>query len=331
MTLSPEDELREHCRVVMRLMLKGDLVPFFGAGVNLSGRPEPAVKFTVGGKYLPNGAELAESIAKEFNYPWDDKSNLLRVSWYVDWKRQRQLNQYLHDIFSADYDPTPVHKFFAQLPKALAKKGYPNGRQLIVTTNYDEVLERAFDDAKEPYDVLSYVQHSSNKEEEGRFRYFPHGGAPQIITDPDKVHLPIDDNVLERTIILKIHGAVNKRDWHASNFVVTEDDYIDYLARKNNPSRTLPTLLLQKMQDSNFLFLGYSLSDWNLRVFLHSIWSEQTFSDTSWAIMSETMPWDEAYWDKHQVELKKLSLTDYVNRLIEQLDDVPISGSHRSV
>jgi hypothetical protein len=322
MDLITEDDLRAHCRMVIDWVKNGYLIPFFGAGVNLSNRP-PHTSF-IPGQYLPSAAELSESIAARFNYPWPDRKNLLRVSWHAALNSQRTLYQHLHEIFSAQYQTTEVHNFFARLPKKLAMKGYINRRQLIVTTNYDEVLERAFEAEGEPYDLLSYVAYSKDKREVGKFRYIPHVGTPQIINEPSSFHLPIEDSVLERTIILKIHGAVDKKDWHHSSFVVTEDDYIDYLARMNNPAYDIPALLMEKMQDSSFLFLGYSLSDWNLRVLLNSIWSNQTFSDTSWAVMYETQDWDEAYWQKHRVQLLKLSLKDYVAALDKELDALPV-------
>jgi hypothetical protein len=319
------DELRAHCRMAIDYMESGSVIPFFGAGVNRSERP-PHTPFSIG-KYLPDAEELSESIATLVNYPWPERDNLLRVAWYAANNNQRTLYQHLHEIFSAEYPTTTVHDFFAQLPGKLSAKGYPNRFQLIVTTNYDEVLENAFVAAKEPYDLLTYIANSSDKREIGKFRYIPHGGTAQLISKPTSFPLPIDEyNVLERTMILKIHGAVDKIDWRRSSFVVTEDDYIDYLARMNTPARDIPSLILQKMRDSSFLFLGYSLSDWNMRVLLNSIWSTQTYSDTSWAVMHKTKEWDEAYWQKHRVQLLKLSLKDYVAALDEQLDALPVNS-----
>jgi hypothetical protein len=300
---------------------KGYITPFFGAGVNLSNRP-PGASFSPK-QHLPNAAELSESIAKEFNYPetWGDKENLPRVSWHASTVVGKGfLYQHLHDIFKEEYPPTAVHEFFAQLPKKLAAKDYPNRHQLIITTNYDAVLESAFDDAGAPYDVFTYVAHTVSKDDRqvGKFRYIPHRGEPRIIYDPNERGLSI-----ERTVILKIHGAVDRTNWKGSSFVVTEDDYIDYLARMNIPSYQIPTVLMQEMLDRRFLFLGYSLGDWNLRVLLNSIRESRLFNDTSWAVMDKTKEWDETYWRKNKVELMKLPLSDYVAALNEQLDALP--------
>ena len=67
------------------------------------------------------------------------------------------------------------------------------------------------------------------------------------------------------------------------NFVITEDDYIGYLSRR--PIETLvPAQLLGKLRESHFLFLGYGIRDWNLRVFLQRIWGDQQLGAKSWAV-----------------------------------------------
>ena len=44
--------------------------------------------------------------------------------------------------------------------------------QVILTTNYDDALERAFDAVDEPYDLITYVV-ASPKEHKGRFMHWP--------------------------------------------------------------------------------------------------------------------------------------------------------------
>jgi hypothetical protein len=318
--MTPEDELsarRATCKLLLNLMTKRLLIPFFGAGVNLTNRP-PGAAFDPEGPYLPNAAELSDSIAKEFNYPWKDPS-LLRVSWYASVMGGKDmLYQHLHNIFSREYRTTDVHQFFARLPKKLASKGYLNRYQLIVTTNYDELLERAFDAENEPYDLFSYVV--SSRRGVGKFKYTPYQGEPEPILKPNEFVAPID-----RTVILKIHGAVNRQYWEHSSFVITEDDYIDYLAELN--PEEIPALIKERMLHRRFLFLGYSLSDWNLRVLLRTIRASSPFNDPQWAIVSDHELWDPLYWKQHNVRLIKRPLSDYVETLTEQLESLPENPS----
>lgn len=289
------------------------LMPFLGAGVNRANRP-PGVIFEPGGPYLPDAGELSGSIADEFHYPhgWDDRS-LLRVSWYASESEsggKDRLYKHLHSVFGGKYPSTDVHRFFAALPGRFRNSGYNVPPQIIVTTNYDRVLEDAFDEKGEPYDVYAYdVQ---NEDQVGKFEHTPHGGTPRIVDDPVNYDAPI-----EHTVILKIHGAV-ARTWERSTFVITEDDYIDYAALFN--PEHIPSLLKEKMLPRRFLYLGYSLSDWNLRVLLRGISHRSRFrGQKTWAIMNKHEPWDPMYWDKHGVRLIQLSLTSYIEILNEHL------------
>ncbi|HYE65090.1 MAG TPA: SIR2 family protein [Pyrinomonadaceae bacterium] len=308
-----------HYDQVMDAITQGELVPFLGAGVNLCGRPEG--KSWELGLYLPSGTELAAHLAKEFSYPLDEVQDLVRVSQYVALTRgSGPLYRQLRRVFDADYPPTPLHEFLATLPAILREKGYPP-YQLIVTTNYDDVLERAFRAANEPLDIVTYVAESIQGQR-GRFLHWLPNGAAKLIDKPNEytdLSLDADDN-LQGAVILKIHGAVDRMTKEAQSrrdsFVITEDQYIDYLTRAD-VSNLVPVSLAGKLKRSNFLFLGYSLRDWNLRVILHRIWVEQekNVNYNSWAIQLNPQELDRRFWEKRDVEIINISLEDYVAQL----------------
>jgi hypothetical protein len=76
MVQSPDEA---HYRMIAKRILDGAVVPFLGAGVNLSGQPESGV--WPQGRHLPSGAQLAEHLADQFGFPdTKDRTNLLRVS-----------------------------------------------------------------------------------------------------------------------------------------------------------------------------------------------------------------------------------------------------------
>ena len=54
--------------------------------------------------------------------------------------------------------PTPLHQLLAQLPLEAPRTDAIRSRhQLVITTNYDDILERAFREAGEPYEVVVYM------------------------------------------------------------------------------------------------------------------------------------------------------------------------------
>ena len=65
--------------------------------------------------------------------------------------------------------------------------------------------------------------------------------------------------------------------------MVTEDDYIDYLAQ-TELAAVVPVSLAAKLRRSHFLFLGYTMADWNLRVVLDRLWGDEPLSYHSWAV-----------------------------------------------
>jgi hypothetical protein len=250
---------QEHYDSVIDSLMEGELVPFFGAGVNMCGRPEDA---TWGpGQYLPSGAELASYLANRFSYPWAESGgDLLRVSQYVALVRgDGPLNKRLREIFIETYPPTSLHEFFARLPKVIEKKTGRPAHQLIVTTNYDDVMEHAFASEGEQFDVVTYMTGGGDNQRGKFLHWSAEGGGPVIVDKPNEYRLPLDEyRNLKRSVILKIHGAVDRTTPDGDSYVITEDHYIDYLTR-SDISSLVPITLAEKLKSSNFLFPGYSL------------------------------------------------------------------------
>jgi hypothetical protein len=61
-----DEDIQAHCRIVMRRLREGRVIPFLGAGTNLCGRPKDASWRA--GEYLPSGTELAAYLADGYGY-----------------------------------------------------------------------------------------------------------------------------------------------------------------------------------------------------------------------------------------------------------------------
>jgi hypothetical protein len=311
-----QDALESHYRTVARAICEGRVIPLLGAGVNLVGRPTDS---DWRGHYLPSGAELAAYLASYFEYPTSDLQELIRVSQYASvMTGLGPLYEELHQLLDADYPPTALHHFLAALPGTLRARGTPR-YQLIMTTNYDDALERAFRALDEPYDVVWYVAEGEHR---GKFYHLQPDGKGRIIDKPNKyLGFALD----KRTVIAKIHGAVDRLQPERDSYVITEDHYIDYLTH-TEVANLVPIQLAAKLRRSHFLFLGYSMRDWNLRVILHRIWGQQALDYKSWAIQLDPEPIDSEFWQRRGVEILKIPLEDYVNALTERLRQLPVAG-----
>lgn len=340
--LDPSDP---HYTIIARQIMNGNFIPFLGAGANLCGRPRDQV-WREGSTFLPSGSELAALLASDYGFPRkpiklhcpschaeaqvicpecknavlavDETQDLLRIAQYVaNASGLGQLYDDLHRVFTVDCPPTPLHRFLAALPATLAAKGYPRPELLVVTTNYDDLMERAFQEANQPFDVVTYV---AQGEHQGRFLHWAATGEPTLIEEPNRyTGLCLE----QRPVVLKIHGAISRLNRLNDSYVIREDDYIAYLARTTDLANVLPSALLGKLKVSNLLFLGYSLSDWNLRVILYRIWSERAFDYKSWAIQMHPQPIDKEFWSKRNVEILEVSLESYVSQLQARIAALP--------
>ena len=123
---------------------------------------------------------------------------------------------------------------------------------------------------------------------------------------------------LKRPLILKIHGTVDRDDSEQDSYVITEDHYIEYLTR-TDISNLMPSALVAKLKKSHFLFLGYSLRDWNLRAILRRIWDEQKLNCKSWAIQLNPDSLDEEFWTDRDVDIFNIRLEEYITTLHERM------------
>ena len=137
----------EHYDEVAQLMLDEAslVVPFLGPATNSSDRDEAWDGVESG--YLPDSDELAAHLARKLKF--DGASpDLARMSQYLWELKPSDLYTTLRTTLATRCPPGSVHRFLAGFPTTLERLGLERRYQLIVTTNYDDALERAFDDAE---------------------------------------------------------------------------------------------------------------------------------------------------------------------------------------
>jgi hypothetical protein len=158
-------DLQKHRVLVVDALLKGRVVPFLGAGVNLCDRPSGTVWNASEERYLPKGWELAEYLAERFHYPVSQANltgcpdptshlDLARVSQYAaTLLDEGPLYDELRTVFRPKFSPTTVHTFLAGLRAAQAER-IEDSHPLLVTTNYDDLIEQAL--GADNFDLVFY-------------------------------------------------------------------------------------------------------------------------------------------------------------------------------
>jgi len=294
--LADADE--QHFRDVVDALLAGRLVPVLGADV---------------------GA-LAEELARRFGCP-DSTGELTRVAQFVALtKGPGRLYDELHALLETGAAPTPVHRFFASLAGVLRERGLPH--QLLVTTSYDLALEQALLDAGEEFDVVFYVASGRDR---GRFCHREPDGTTHLIELPNMYATEL--SLERRPVVLKLHGGLDGQPTRErESFVVTEDDYIGYLAH-SDVGAAIPVALAAKLRRSHFLFLGYGVREWSLRLVLDRICAGEPLAYRSWAVLPEARPLEQQLWRVRDVDLLELPLDEYVaalDRCLEAAAEVAV-------
>jgi DNA-binding SARP family transcriptional activator len=256
---------------------------------------------------------IAGRLAEEFACP-DVPVDLARVSQYVAVTQGiGPLYDELHDLFARDRDadPGPVARRLAALAAALREREAP--QQLVVTANYDDAVERAFRKAGEEVDVVSYIAAGRDR---GRFLHVAGDGEATVIDLPNSYAELSPDR---RTVVLKIHGQADPSPERTrESFVVSEDDYIDYLA-STDIANVVPVTLAARLRRSHFLFLGYALAGWSFRVFLHRVWRDERVRYRSWAVSPGVDALERDFWRQRGIDLLDVPLEPYLDGLVTRL------------
>ena len=222
----------------------------------------------LGGRLVPvlgeDAEALAARLAERFHYPRGEPPEVPRVSQYAAAMRgYGPLYDELRDVVR--WPPT---RSGAQILRDAAAAAAPGGRT-TPAHRHDVVraeLEQAFAAFGEEVDVVSYIASGRDR---GKFRHIAPDGVAHVIDVPNTYAAEL--SLERRTVILKIRGQVGPPSEGADSFVVTEDDYIDYLGRADVAS-AVPVGLAATLRRSHFLFLGYTVRDWHLRLVLGRMW-----------------------------------------------------------
>jgi hypothetical protein len=302
------------------LMANGEVVPFLGAGVNFGMRQPPTAKWDEKTPmFLPSGAELSRFLAAKSNFPSSDErdtSDLAKVaSYFAETSARSRLCQRLHDVFNRDFEPCDIHRYLAELKAPL----------LIVTTNYDDLTERAFARIGKPYDLV--VHPTDRKDVEGSVLWWRHNAAEPETVAPNRLFIDLKTT----TVIYKMHGTVDRRLKEWDSFVITEEDYVDFLSRMTGQN-AVPAQFMRHFRTRHFLFMGYGLNDWNLRVVLNNLRAAlpgesepsqhagQADDLRSWAIQYRPSDLEVELWGARRVRIYDVDINEFVKTLREQSD-----------
>ncbi len=285
-------------------MKAGKVIPFLGAGASIIGRPSDATWSADRSIFPPTGGELSRFLAEQTSFPSEnphDRDDLAKVSsYYAETNGRSLLRELLHEKLNRQYPIGELHRLLAEVPAP----------QLIVVTNYDTLLERAFDEAGKPYDLV--VHPEDRTEYANAILWRKHGANRATPIAPGELARDLD--LAKTTVIYKIHGTLDMQDAERDSFVITEEDYVDFLSRMTTCT-AIPPLFTAHFRERNFLFLGYSLNDWNLRIVLRDLLKLRKDVLPAWAIQRSPSELECKLWDWRKVSIFNQTLDEFAAKL----------------
>jgi hypothetical protein len=254
-----DDHIPEHPRYwrIAELLVKGEIVPFFGPGASGLGTDEEDSE-------VEDVFALAKLLAQEGRFPEKEPPHAQRDIWRVAsyWAREgrKDLDAYLERLFRRRSTPGPLHRLLAR----------NNPPLLLITTNFDASLEQALEEEPEQ-DYHLVVSRGYN------VRYRKSRSADFDEIEAKNLGLLLPEEEMVRPLIYKMSGGLDKD----SPFCITEEDHVTFLGIGN----PIPPALCNMIRGKRFLFLGYGLQDWNFRVMLRTLHTSfGTSMENAWAI-----------------------------------------------
>jgi SIR2-like domain len=207
--------------------------PFLGAGISR--------------EHFGSGKELAKKIADEFDYPFFDISDLAKVSQFAVIKSDAVIvrdfvAEYIKNKGLPDFNnPSEPHRILAELELPI-----------YITTNYDHLMYEALKFiGKDP--IIEYCRWNDLAEIQGKASIFDNDDFNYDSSKPLVYHL---------------HGEID----NSQSMVLTEDDYLSFIVNLSiNIDKLFPARIRTAIASSSMIFIGYSLSDWNLRIIFRKI------------------------------------------------------------
>ena len=217
--------------ILLNRINDGKCTPFLGAGACFGA--------------LPLGSEIAQKWAKKYDYPLNDSANLVRVAQFLAVQYdplfpKEEIVQIFKNLTPPDFTaPDEPHGVLASLPLPV-----------YMTTNYDDFMAQALKD-----------RYKDSKREICRWNVL-------IKDHPSVFETQADFSpTVANPVVFHLHG----HNEAAESLVLTEDDYLEFLANIARDPDLLPLRIQKALAGSSLLFVGYRLADWNFRVLFQAL------------------------------------------------------------
>ena len=243
----PMPELNAHFERVVRLIEDGRLTFFLGSAIH-----HPT-------KLMAN--EFYQELARIFECEALREDRFAVAQYIADRHGRENLYAEIRKLFArTELAPRGTHELFAAWKQFKTHTGEPVPFPTVITTNYDDVLERHLADNGMPYHLLSYQADGPHR---GLFYHrSPHNGLriierPRNILKFSSLSEGNHDRGTRPLVLVKLNGGFDRLRRIPESYSTTRLDYWDLAARIPG---VLPTAIQQELSANPLLFLGHGLA-----------------------------------------------------------------------
>lgn len=251
----------------------GKVVLFLGAGAShgATASTEPTSP--------PNGKALAKLLAKKFLGDQAADKSLSIVAEYCNATADiRSVQRYIGEIFNR-YQPADFHKKVASF-RWIA----------LATTNYDQILEKAF--AANPSRLQTPVP---------------------ILRNIDRVDQELREE--NKVALFKLHGCVTMMDEEQLPMILTIDQYVTHKLGREKLFNRFADLA----SEYTVIFAGYQLEDPNIREILLTLSSPGMSRPMHYVVTPGASELDKKVWANKKITTLDGTFEDLVNTLDQKI------------
>jgi len=239
--------------LLLRRIDQGKCTPFLGAGACWP--------------HLPLSSQIAQDLAKKYDYPLPDIDNLPRVAQFLAIERRDAIfpKEIVIDILRGRKTPDFTscelpHSVLAELPLPM-----------YLTTNYDDFMIQALRQRRKEVE-----------KEYCRWNRFVSKEPPLLKKDFQPT--------VQKPLVYYLHGI-----WDvAESLVLTEDDYFDFLVNvSENINYSLHHRVRRSLTGTSLLFIGYRLEDLSFRTIFRGLINQPEKNLRRTSISVQLPPGDE--------------------------------------
>ena len=234
------------------------------------------------------------------------------ASYYQYREGNTRLWDALQERFGHVTETTPIQRLVACMARHYLDF-QPQDPYLCVTTNYDRLLELAMQRLNVPYCVVTVPKSGTTV----RTRYsenvaerlgldtagFKRLQREQNQMTPDGYYLKASKPLV---VIYQVHGNLDADERQYDSVVISDEDYIENIRLSGSTSRLIPNQFRTLMGYRNFLFLGYSFSDWNVRIFyklLQAIRAAHGVESNDYAVMYRFDHYENVFFRRKEINI----------------------------